>query len=193
MLVKFNASQSVEIRIPEQKIPIQHYLRQPKRLVNALVEPSRMEQLNEDSFRLKMRPLNFLSLSVQPTVDLRVRSSSRGTIYLRSLACQIRGVEYIDRRFALNLAGILEPHQINGQTYLKGHADLQVEVELPAPLQLTPKPLIESTGNGLLKSVLLTIKHRLTHQLLEDYLQWTCDEVKGAIEQPEGPVFSTNG
>ncbi|NEP44916.1 MAG: DUF1997 domain-containing protein, partial [Okeania sp. SIO2H7] len=101
--------------------------------------------------------------------------------------------EYIDRRFTLNLAGILEPHQTNGQTYLKGHADLQVEVELPAPLQLTPKPLIESTGNGLLKSVLLTIKHRLTHQLLEDYLQWASDEVTGAIEQRPDPVFSTNG
>ena len=193
MLVRFNASQSVEILVPEQKVPIQHYLRQPKRLVNALVEPTRLEQLNEDCFRLKMRPRKFLNLSVQPTVDMRVRATSRGTIYLRSLACEIRGVEYIDRRFALNLAGILESRQINGDTYLKGHADLQVEVELPAPLQLTPKPIIESTGNGLLKSVLLTIKHRLTNHLLEDYLQWANDEAETLLETQEGPVFSTNG
>ncbi len=193
MLVRFTASQSVEIRIPEQRVPIQHYLRQPRRLVNALVEPTRLDQLSEDCFRLKMRPLNFLSVSIQPRVDMRVRASSRGTIYLRSLGCEIRGVEYINRRFALNLAGILEPCQINGHTYLKGHADLQVEVELPAPLQLTPKPIIESTGNGLLKSVLLTIKHRLTNQLLEDYLQWANDAAETVVETKEGPVFSTNG
>lgn len=193
MLVRFTASQSVEIPIPEQRVPIEHYLRQPRRLVNALVEPSRLEQLSEDCFRLKMRPLKFLSLSIQPTVDMRVRASSRGTIYLRSLGCEIRGVEYIDRRFSLNLAGILEARQINGKTHLKGHADLQVEVELPAPLQLTPKPIIESTGNGLLKRVLLTIKQRLTHHLLEDYLQWASDESEGLVEKQEGPVFSTNG
>ncbi|MDY6802184.1 MAG: DUF1997 domain-containing protein [Cyanobacteriota bacterium] len=193
MLVRFTASQSVEIPIPEQKVPIEHYLRQPRRLVNALVEPSRLEQLSEDCFRLKMRTLKFLSLSIQPTVDMRVRASSRGTIYLRSLGCEIRGIEYIDRRFSLNLAGILECRQINGETYLKGHADLQVEVELPPPLQLTPKPIIESTGNGVLKSVLLTIKQRLTHHLLEDYLQWASDESEGLVEKQEGPVFSTNG
>ena len=193
MLVRFTASQSVEIPIPEQRVPIEHYLRQPRRLVNALVEPSRLEQLSEDCFRLKMRTLKFLSLSIQPTVDMRVRASSRGTIYLRSLGCEIRGIEYIDRRFSLNLAGILESRQINGQTYLKGHAELQVEVELPAPLQLTPKPIIESTGNGVLKSVLLTIKQRLAHHLLEDYLQWASDESQGLVEKQEGPIFSTNG
>lgn len=193
MLVRFTASQSVEIPIPEQRVPIEHYLRQPRRLVNALVDPSRLEQLSEDCFRLKMRTLKFLNLSIQPTVDMRVRASSRGTIYLRSQGCEIRGIDYIDRRFSLNLAGILESRQINGETYLKGHADLQVEVELPAPLQLTPKPIIESTGNGVLKSVLLTIKQRLTHHLLEDYLQWASDRSEGLVEKQEGPVFSTNG
>ncbi|MBC6417497.1 MAG: DUF1997 domain-containing protein [Prochloron sp. SP5CPC1] len=37
---------------------------------------------------------------------------------------------------------------------------------------LTPKPLLEFTGNGLLKSVLLRIKQRLQGQLLQDYHEW---------------------
>jgi hypothetical protein len=71
MHTRFTASQSVEIAVPEQPIPIQHYLRQPQRLVNALVDPSRIEQLSEDCFRLKMRPLAFMTLSIQPTVDFK--------------------------------------------------------------------------------------------------------------------------
>ena len=47
MICKFTASQSVDIPVVEQKVPIQHYLRQPKRLVNALVDPTRLEQLDQ--------------------------------------------------------------------------------------------------------------------------------------------------
>ncbi|MDJ0735558.1 MAG: DUF1997 domain-containing protein [Nostocaceae cyanobacterium] len=169
---KFVASQSVEIPVPQQPIPIQHYLRQPQRLVNALVDPSRTKLLADDIFRLKMRPLSFMSLSIQPTVDMRIWAESNGTIYLRSLSCEILGIEYINQRFDLNLKGHLSPFQIGKDTRLQGRADLEVEVELPPPFSFTPKPILETTGNGLLKSVLLTIKQRLLHQLLVDYRRW---------------------
>jgi len=183
MPIRFTASQSVEIAVPDQPIPIQHYLRQPQRLVNALVDPSRIEQLSEENFRLKMRPLAFMTLSIQPTVDLRVWAESNGTIHLQSVGCEIRGVEYIDQRFALNLKGYLSPCQTNGGS-LTGKADLEVQVELPFPFSLTPTPIIEAAGNGLLKSVLLTIKQRLLHQLLVDYSRWVSDtkEIRGRTE-----------
>ncbi|MBW4630693.1 MAG: DUF1997 domain-containing protein [Iphinoe sp. HA4291-MV1] len=172
MPTRFTASQSVEITIPEQPIPIQHYLRQPQRLVNALVDSSRIQQLCEEVFRLKMRPLNFMSLSIQPTVDMKVWAESNGTIYVRSLCCEILGVEYINQRFALNLKGYLLPEQQHSSTLLKGRADLEVLVDFPPPFSYMPKAILEATGNSLLKSVLLTIKQRLLHQLLADYSRW---------------------
>ncbi|MBI4780199.1 MAG: DUF1997 domain-containing protein [Oscillatoriophycideae cyanobacterium NC_groundwater_1537_Pr4_S-0.65um_50_18] len=176
----FSASQSVELIVPEQPIPIQHYLRQPQRLIQSLVDSSRVEQLGTDLFRLKMRPLSFLTLSIQPTVDMRVWSEADGSIRLESTACEIRGIEYINQRFGLNLVGQLTPSVENGVTYLKGKADLQVQVDMPPPLWLTPKPILEATGNGLLYSVLLTIKQRLMHQLLLDYRQWAVTQVQDA-------------
>jgi hypothetical protein len=175
MHTRFTASQSVEIAVPEQPIPIQHYLRQPQRLVKALVDPSRIEQLDEEVFRLKIRPLSFMTLSIQPTADLKVWAEPNGTVHLRSVACEILGFEYINQRFALNLQGHLSPCEINGVTVLKGKADLEVRVELPLPFSLTPQPIVEAAGNGLLKSVLLTIKQRLLHQLLSDYSNWVSD------------------
>ncbi|WP_026082404.1 DUF1997 domain-containing protein [Mastigocladopsis repens] len=172
MHTRFTASQSVEIAIPEQPIPIQHYLRQPQRLVNALVDPTRIQHLSTEVFRLKMRPLNFMSLSIQPTVDMKVWAESNGTICVRSLGCEILGVEYINQRFDLNLKGYLSPHQQATSTLLKGRADLEVLVELPPPFSYMPKAILEAAGNGLLKSVLLTIKQRLLHQLLVDYRCW---------------------
>ncbi|NER38220.1 MAG: DUF1997 domain-containing protein [Oscillatoria sp. SIO1A7] len=177
MLSRFFASQSLEIAVPEQPVPIQHYLRQPQRLVGAIADPSRIQLLGRDRFRLKMRSRDFLMLKIQPIVDLRVWAKSDGTIHLVSVGCEIRGVEYLNRRFALDLVGKLSPVEIGGLTYLRGKADLTVEVEIPAPLQFTPAPVLETTGNGLLKSVLLAIKQKLMHQLLLDYRHWASGEV----------------
>jgi hypothetical protein len=178
----FVASQSVEIAVAEEPIPIQHYLRQPKRLVQALVDPSRLQSLGSDCFRLKMRPLTFLTVSLQPTVDLRVWVNSAGAIQLRSVGCEIRGIEYINQRFSLNLVGQLSSVQVNGTTSLQGKADLRIQVEIPVPLCFTPTPILEATGNGLLKSVLLTIKQRLMHQLLLDYRHWVSDQPQDTLE-----------
>ncbi|WP_017652911.1 DUF1997 domain-containing protein [Fortiea contorta] len=186
MATRFTASQSVEIAVPEQPIPIQHYLRQPQRLVNALVDTSRIQPLSEEVFRLKMRPLTFMSLSIQPTVDMRVWAEANGTIYLRSVGCEILGFEYINQRFALDLKGHLSPYQLSAGTRLQGRADLQVQVELPLPLIFTPKPILEATGNSLLKSVLLTVKQRLLHQLLADYRYWVISQTQESSHREGG-------
>lgn len=192
MYIRLNSSQSVEIAVPDERVPIQHYLRQPRRLVNALVDRTRTEQLSEDCFRLKMRPLQFMMLSIQPTVDMRVWAQSDGTINLESVACEILGVGYVNDRFALNLKGKLCVHQSSGVTYLKGKADLEVQVELPPPFWLTPKPILEATGNALLKSVLLSVKQRLMHQLLLDYRRWATSESE-LISSDIAQILSVEG
>lgn len=175
---QFVASQSVEITVPSQPIPIQHYLRQPQRLVNAIADQNRISQLSQDRYRLTMRPLEFMTLKFQPTVELRVWANSDGTVHLVSTSCEIRGLEYINQRFSLNLKGKLYPCQQQGITQLKGRADLEVNVDVPLPFSLTPKPILETTGNGLLKSVLVRIKQRLMHQLLLDYQDWASEDTQ---------------
>lgn len=194
MHIRFFASQSVELAVPEQPVPIQYYLRQPQRVIQALVESHRIEHLAAERFRLKMRPLSFMTLSIQPTVDMRVWAGSDGAIHLQSVACEIRGVEYINQRFNLNLTGRLAPHTTRQTTYLIGKADLQVQVDLPPPLWLTPRPLLETTGNSLLKSVLVTVKQRLMHQLLIDYREWATahQEVETAVSRPSTLFPSPN-
>lgn len=189
MATKFKACQSVEIPVPYQPIPIKHYLRQPQRLVNALADSSRIEQLSTEIFRLKMRPLAFMSLSIQPIVDMRVWAASDGTIFLESVGSEIRGIEYINDRFQLDLKGNLSSYEKDGSTRLKGIANLEVQVELPPPFSFTPKAILESTGNGLLKSVLLTIKQRLLRQLLVDYRRWVESQTFDSSFDPDNNDF----
>jgi len=82
-----------------------------------------------------------------------------------------KNIDQIDLH-TLEVKGKLYPDQQQNTTRLKGKADLKVRVDIPFPLSMTPQPIIETTGNGLLKSVLLRIKNKLMHQLLSDYRQW---------------------
>lgn len=179
MYVSFNASESVQIPVVNKKTSIQHYLRQPKRVVDAIADPQLMKQMSDDLYELKMRPINFMEIyHFQPIVLLKVWSGSNGSVYLQSEACQIKGIDYINRRFSLKLKGILYPQVIDGKTNLDGQADLEVGVELPAALMFTPKAFLERAGNKLLKSVLGRIKQKLATQLVQDYYSWSSQETQ---------------
>ena len=189
--VQFTSTESINLSVPQEKTPIQHYLRQPQRLVSAIANPKLMTQLSENRFHLKMRPLNFLDMyHFQPSVVLKVVADSNGTVTLTSERCEILGNDYINDRFGMNLKGKLYPVEKNGQVYLEGKADLKVDVDLPPPLWFTPRPMLETTGNGLLKSVLMRIKQKLMNQLIADYRQWanqatTAKPAKPSLSSPK--------
>ncbi|MGB3201602.1 MAG: DUF1997 domain-containing protein, partial [Nodosilinea sp.] len=75
---EFHASQHLRLRVPNEAIPIEHYLRQPQRLVQAITDPRRIEVLGDGVYRLSLRPLQFMGISIEPTADLRVWSLTDG-------------------------------------------------------------------------------------------------------------------
>lgn len=177
MQICFHAEETVKLEVEPQVIPIQHYLRQPSRLVKAIAERKLMTPLKDDCYRLEMHPLNFLEMYYfQPTAILKVWSGASGNVYLNSVSCEIKGIEYLNRRFSLQLKGKLTPTEIEDKVYLQGKANLTVTVDLPPPLWLTPKPLLQTTGNSLLKGVLMRIKSKLMSQLLQDYYDFAKTE-----------------
>jgi Protein of unknown function (DUF1997) len=192
-IVKFTADRSIDIAVPKHPIPIQHYLRQPHRLIRSLVDPNRIEQVSDNEFCLTMRSLNFFGFELQPTVFLQVWAETDGTVRIASTHCEIRGIDYIDRRFSLELIGSLSPSERQGQTYLSGRADLEVKVALPPPLSFTPKAIVESAGNSLLKSILLAFKQKLMHQLLADYVAWANSGVESSNPHSLHPPSLLNG
>lgn len=189
--VTFTASESVRIPVAAESIPIQHYLRQPQRLARAIADPDLMKQLSDTRYRVQMREINFMdTYHFQPSVILKVWSGSEGAVKLRSEACEIKGIEYINKRFKLKVQGQLVPVTIDNQTVLEGQADLKVQVELPPLLWLTPKSLLQMTGNRILRSVLQRIKQRLKTQLIADYQQWARQTNSEAAEAQLGNVYT---
>jgi hypothetical protein len=172
MQVKFTGFQDISVLVPSESVPLQHYLRQPHRLVYALADRSRVERLGDRSFRLSMRSREFMALKFQPVVDLQVWSDPNGVVQVRSTTCELKGIDYINERFKFDLVGELRPYTRDGQTWLKGGGDLRIAVDLPPVFWMTPKPILEAAGNSLLQGILMTFKQRIGHQLIADYQQW---------------------
>ncbi|MBD2232983.1 DUF1997 domain-containing protein [Phormidium tenue] len=172
---EFHNRQTLRLRVPNEAIPIEHYLRQPQRLVQAITDPRRIEVLGDGVYRLSLRPLQFFGISIEPTADLRVWSLADGTLRLESVACQVKGPEYlsfVNDSFGMALQGSLTPQRQDTHTELQGQADLQIHLELPPPIRFMPASVLDRTGKTFLSGILGTIKHRIERQLVEDYRAW---------------------
>ncbi|ESA33842.1 hypothetical protein N836_19890 [Leptolyngbya sp. Heron Island J] len=168
----FHVTQTLNINLPNEAIAIEHYLCQPQRLVQAITDCNRIQQLAPSHFRLRLRPLQFMMLRFEPVAELQVWTNSDGALQLRSLNCEIRGAEHLNRSFNLDLSGTLAPHRQERTTELLGKADLKVQLEIPPALQLVPEQILKTTGKAFLNGILLTIKSRLERQLIQDYRHW---------------------
>lgn len=168
----FHVTKTLKMNVPNEAISIEHYLNQPQRLVQAITDSSRIEQLSLSHFRLRLRSLQFMMLRFEPIAELQVWINPDRTLRLRSLNCEIRGAERLNRSFNLELSGILVPHRQETTTELLGKADLIVQVETPPALKLVPEQVLQTTGKAFLNGILLTIKSRLENQLVQDYRRW---------------------
>ncbi len=176
-MVRFSASQSVSISVPSQLLTIEEYLSKVDRLVYALVEQQQVEVIHPNLFRVKVKPIRFIGLSLQPVCDIKVWLED-DAVRLSSNKCYIEGRESINQRFSMNMQGYLVVQSTSQGQKLRGQANLGVGVDLPQAMKLTPKPLMERTGSGLLNGILVTLKQRLMRQLIKDYVQWATVSAK---------------
>lgn len=186
---QFHASQTLKMSVPNQAKPIEHYLRQPQRLVHAITDASRMEALGDSIYRLSLRPLRFMSLKFEPIADLKVIALTDGTLSLEALDCQIRGADALNRSFAMQLQGSLSPQRQGDCTELTGKADMTVWVEVPPPLHLMPQSVLVPAGQTFLSGLLQTIKHRIERQLVRDYRVWAREAADTAENIPSVAMF----
>lgn len=173
----FHATQSLKLKVPPAAIPIQAYLKQPQRIIQLLASENSLESLSGNTYRIKMRSVNFFMLSIQPTVDLKIWADETGTLYLKSFGSELRGIATLNEHFNLQVSGKMQPCLLGDKTYLQGSAELSLKIYLPPPFTLMPQSVLESTGNRLLASILLKMKQGLMQKLLYDYGRWVETEI----------------
>ena len=170
-MVRFSASQSVSISVPQQPLPIEMYLSEPSRLVYALVDRQQVETLSPTLFRMRMKTIRFFSISIRPVCDIKVWLE-QDTVRLSSNHCEVEEYDLLNDSFALNLQGYLVVQSTPQGKKLRGQANLMVDIDLPPVLGFTPKTLVARTGSSILNGILITMKQRLMRQLIDNYSAW---------------------
>lgn len=170
-MVHLHASQSVEIDIDPAPIPICQYLKNTERLVYSLANPSQIKVLDKHRFEFSMRPIKFLMLTLEPVADVEIYPNESDEIIIYSDSCRLRDQSSLNRRFSFQLQGWLAARSDNSG--VSGNAELSIDIDLPSAFRLTPKPLLESTGNTILSGILSTIQYRLQHRLVHEYKGWS--------------------
>ena len=170
-MVHLHASQSVEIAIFPAPMPINEYLKNTERLVYALADPSQIKVLGRHTFQFSMRPIKFLMLTLEPVADVKIYPNECDEIIIYSDSCRVRHQAALNRRFSFKLRGWLAPRSDNSG--VSGNAELDITIDLPSAFRLTPKSLLESTGNAIVNGILIAIKQRLQRRLIHEYRGWT--------------------
>lgn len=169
-------SQTVEIQVPREALPIEAYLSHPDRLVRTLAPQDRLALLQEGLYRLTILPVRVLNLTIAPIVDVKVWLDDDRKVQVESIACEISGLEAFRDRFDLKLVGELYPIHTPKQILLRGSALLRVNVDLPMPFSMMPRSMVESAGNGVLDTTLKTVKGRMLKYIIKDYQAWVREQ-----------------
>lgn len=170
-MIHLHASQSVEIDIAPAPVPIHQYLMNTERLVYSLADPSQIEVLGLHQFQFSMRPIKFLMLTLEPIAEVQIYPNEHNEIVIYSDSCRLRKQALLNRRFSFELQGWLAARPDNSG--VSGNAELNIAIDLPSAFRLTPKALLESTGNTIANGILGTIKQRLQRRLLHEYRAWS--------------------
>ncbi len=166
MPLSFQATQHLDLPIPGKQGLLSNYLLEEERVVGAMLDPKKLTLLAPGSFRYDVTSLNVFQLQVNPVVSIGV-VSGEGKLKMWATDSELKGLGLVED-FKLSLDAIL----IATGNGLEGEANLGVTVSQPPLLKFIPTKVLESTGHSILSSILLGIKGRVTHQLIEDFRLW---------------------
>ncbi|MGK7911411.1 MAG: DUF1997 domain-containing protein [Synechococcus sp.] len=170
----FNARQATTLSIAGSLEQVELFLRDPRHLVEALLDADRVRQLEAGRFAVRMSPIQALSVQITPEVELEIFTDRQSRVLLKAVGCRIHGNDWIDRNFDLSFEGCLFPRGLESSegVELVGDANLDVSIGMPPLLQFTPKSIVEGIGNTITKGVLTAIERSMRRQVPARFQQW---------------------
>ncbi len=169
MSLAFDARQKIDLPIKSNVERLPDYLLQQERVVGAMLDSQKLTALGQGKFRYKVTSFKVFQLQVNPVVSIAVVNSDK-LLQMRATDSTLDGLGLVDD-FELTLDANLRATSKG----LEGDALLGVKVSQPPLLKLIPPRILESTGQSILNGILLGIKGRVTHQLIQDFKQWCQD------------------
>lgn len=150
-----------------------------------------VKRQGRDVFRLTTKPLQFITLSLQPSIDVKV-STGEQALWVESLAHSMNGAErLLGQSFAeslkIEVKGKLHAvpgKQGPGLTTLVGDVQLFTSGQLPLLFSLTPRPVLETAAVAINRRIMGYAKGKFVENLARDFDAWAAASASSSRKQP---------
>eukprot|EP00892_Ulva_mutabilis_P000296 jgi/Ulvmu1/10267/UM060_0069.1 len=135
---------------------------------------------------LQVPKVTFMDLFIYPTSTLEVECTEGTGVVINALGTEIRGSHHVENlncndRFEMKLKVVLKPDD----DLMDAKATFQLDVDVPFPLNVTPKPMIESAGNVAVQRTLSSLMDTLCQSIVKDHVAWSKSMKPAAVEREE--------
>jgi Protein of unknown function (DUF1997) len=146
--------------------------------------PMTVESIGKNSYALLIGKFGSFGFELEPKIGLDLLPQNEGIYRIETVA--IPGYEPtgydVDFQAAMELVEMPRPEAtielgdasnpiLEQVTLVQWTLDLTVTIQFPRFIHALPKPLIQSTGDRLLKQIVRQVSTRLTRKVLEDFHQ----------------------
>jgi len=128
-----------------------------------------------NEFELDMPTMKFLDVEVRPRVFANVATTPKA-VHITAQRCRIDGSDFIEQ-FKLNdlFTLALDVQFTWDGRSITSDSTIRVNVERPGPFALMPTPLVETTGNEVMRLSLNLIQAEFVKALGKDFERWSRD------------------
>ncbi len=134
-------------------------------------QPMQVEPIGVNGYDLVIGRFGAFNYYVEPRISLCLLPQEEGIYRIETIPTDMAFQGYtVDFQAALGLAGaspeVERPREV---TWVDWHLDLQVAVYFPRFMHRISRPLLQSTGDRLLRQIVHLVSRRLTTKVQEDF------------------------
>ncbi|XP_050271654.1 uncharacterized protein LOC126715200 isoform X6 [Quercus robur] len=183
----------VHLAKKRERASFDQYLENESRILKATFTDGEKMQ---DEWRIQLPPLQFLFLTVQPIIDMRLRCKSKGKDYPSAVPCEITKVLELEMTkwellglddvreslgFSANAKGAIYPDRRATQSWIKTQFELNISFVLPPSLALVPKDVIQDIGVSVIQRLVDDKKQKANDGVLVDYDKFKREKLKNLV------------
>ena len=134
--------------------------------------PMQVESIGNNSYALIIGRFGSFGYEIEPKIGLDLLPQSEGIYRIETVPVPgYASVGYdVDFRAAMNLVERDDPDAVSAiATHVEWQLDLTVTIQFPRFIHALPDPLIQKTGERLLRQIVRQVSRRLTHKVQEDF------------------------
>lgn len=155
---------------------VSDYLNEHSEWFHRCAHPMQAEAIGPNSYALIIGSFGAFGYEVEPKVGLNLLPQADGVYRIETVPVpgySTSGYE-VDFRAALELVeGIHPPAKAVSAsakvTQVQWQLDLTVTIQFPRFIHALPEPIIQRTGDRVLRQVVRQVSHRLTHRVQDDF------------------------